>query len=624
MPEAGWPSVDEQLNQDSVPPGTALERLIREHQDFSLLRPEEATDRIGVPPWLRVYWRKQHPELDYRAEDPTGGYPRALKNIYAWMVTHPDLQPEHIEPTAGVGLPAVTASAVTEAAAAPTVGTNLRISGAQTTPRRESDIALNIGDTNKIIAGANAVDTSHQAQFFSSDGGGTWGQTTLSLEGGDTNHSDPAVGWTSDGTAWATAIGVQGATLRVRAYQSGDGGQTWSFDDTPSASQTAADKEMMCVDSSASSPFRDHIYVIWHNGSPAFVSRRTGPAGAWQTPVQVSGAETTGTAIGGAVTTNSAGDVFAMWPDTVSRGLRVTKSTDGGASFSSPVTIATTFAAFDIVIPSFALRHALIYLSAGANSTSGKNLLYAVWTDLTGASGCSSSANAPGSDVSSACKTRIWFARSTDGGTTWGAATMINDQPSLNDQFNPRLVVDEANGTLVVIYYDTVDDPGRLKTDVWYQSSTDDGVTWTAATKVTTSQTDETAGGATAAQYGDYNGLTGFAGKFFPSWTDRRNSALEEIWTAPVTVAAIPAVTGVSPASGSAAGGDTVTISGTGLTGATAVSFGAAAATVQPGGTDTQLTVTSPAANASGPVDVTVTTPAGTSAITPADQFTYG
>jgi hypothetical protein len=93
MAEVAWPSVDEQLNQDNVPPGSALERLIREHQDFHLLRPEEATDRVGVPPWLRVYWRKQHPELNYPADDPTGGYPRILGNLHAWMVAHPDLRP---------------------------------------------------------------------------------------------------------------------------------------------------------------------------------------------------------------------------------------------------------------------------------------------------------------------------------------------------------------------------------------------------------------------------------------------------------------------------------------------------------------------------------------------------
>src|SRR5262249_29878438 len=38
--------------------------------------------------------------------------------------------------------------------------------------------------------------------------------------------------------------------------------------------------------------------------------------------------------------------------------------------------------------------------------------------------------------------------------------------------------------------------------------------------------------------YGDYNGLSGIAGRFFPSWTDRRNGAREEIWTAAITTPA--------------------------------------------------------------------------------------
>ena len=58
-----WPSIEEQLRRDNVPPDSALERLIRQHQDVDMLRPEEAIDRIGLPLWLRVYWRKEHPEL---------------------------------------------------------------------------------------------------------------------------------------------------------------------------------------------------------------------------------------------------------------------------------------------------------------------------------------------------------------------------------------------------------------------------------------------------------------------------------------------------------------------------------------------------------------------------------
>lgn len=83
---------------------------------------------------------------------------------------------------------------------------------------------------------------------------------------------------------------------------------------------------------------------------------------------------------------------------------------------------------------------------------------------------------------------------------------------------------------------------------------------------------------------------------------------------------AIPSVTGITPASGPAAGGTTVTISGSGFTGATAVDFGTTASTftVQSDGT---IAATAPPG--SGTVDVTVQGPGGTSATQPADQFTY-
>ena len=80
-----------------------------------------------------------------------------------------------------------------------------------------------------------------------------------------------------------------------------------------------------------------------------------------------------------------------------------------------------------------------------------------------------------------------------------------------------------------------------------------------------------------------------------------------------------PTVTGVSPATGPAAGGTGVTITGTNFSGATAVNFGATATTYTV--TDaTHIAATSPAG--AGLVDVTVTTAGGTSATSSADQFT--
>ncbi|HEX4965925.1 MAG TPA: hypothetical protein VF173_34265 [Thermoanaerobaculia bacterium] len=530
-----WPSLGDQLRADTVQPHSALEALIAANQDFSLLRPDEVKDKIRIPLWLRVIWRKAHPEMEYTPGDPTGGYPFVLKEVREWMVSHQDLKPGLPEKDAAPGMD--DDEEVPRKSA--TVSGEQRISGTQTAPRSESDIRVNYWDPMKIVGASNNISGSgSQAQFYSTDGGATWGQSSLPLQTGDAFHSDPTVEWTSDGTAWSTTIGINsgGSVLHMRAYKSVDNGATWTFDATFSGTQTQTDKQMIWVDHSATSPFKDNLYAIWHNGNPAFMNRRTGPAGSWQTAKQVSGAESTGTAIGADVKTNAFGDVFGFWPTTGNRKIFVVKSIDGGANYSSPTQIATTIGSFDIGVPSFNSRRILIYVSAAAYRTASKDLVYASWTDLTGAAGCNAAANEPGANVASTCKSRVWFARSVNGGANWSAPVMVNNQASLNDQLNQWLVVDETTGALEMMYYDTVGDPGRKKVDVWLQSSFDDGVTWSPAMKVTSMQTDETTAGADSGnQFGDYNSISGIAGQFFPSWTDRRNSGHEEIWTAKVT-----------------------------------------------------------------------------------------
>src|SRR5471032_2146016 len=84
----------------------------------------------------------------------------------------------------------------------------------------------------------------------------------------------------------------------------------------------------------------------------------------------------------------------------------------------------------------------------------------------------------------------------------------------------------------------------------------------------------------------------------------------------------LPTVSNVSPNRGPDAGGTTVTVTGTNLTGATSVFFGAVAGTSIVVGSATSLTVTSPA-QTSATVDITVVTPGGTSLTSAADVYTY-
>lgn len=85
----------------------------------------------------------------------------------------------------------------------------------------------------------------------------------------------------------------------------------------------------------------------------------------------------------------------------------------------------------------------------------------------------------------------------------------------------------------------------------------------------------------------------------------------------------VPTVSSVSPRAGPLSGGPTITINGTGFTGATAVDFGPGNPATILTVSSTQITATLPAAASAGTVDVTVTTPGGTSATSAADQFTY-
>jgi alpha-tubulin suppressor-like RCC1 family protein len=83
-----------------------------------------------------------------------------------------------------------------------------------------------------------------------------------------------------------------------------------------------------------------------------------------------------------------------------------------------------------------------------------------------------------------------------------------------------------------------------------------------------------------------------------------------------------PAVTKLKPTKGPVTGGTTVTIIGTNFTGATAVKFGATNATSFTVNSATSVTAVSPAEGA-GIVDVTVTTPGGTSALSKIDRFRF-
>ena len=88
------------------------------------------------------------------------------------------------------------------------------------------------------------------------------------------------------------------------------------------------------------------------------------------------------------------------------------------------------------------------------------------------------------------------------------------------------------------------------------------------------------------------------------------------------TYDAKPTVGSLTPAAGPTAGGNTITINGTGFVSGAGVKFAATASATVTFVSATQLKAVAPA-HAVGTVDVTVTTPGGTSAVVAADHYTY-
>ena len=330
-------------------------------------------------------------------------------------------------------------------------------------------------------------------------------------------------------------VAINGTEMAVA--RSSDGGRTWKS--TYFALQTGQakfnDKPYITVDDNSSSPHKDTIYVTWDrfvgSGSSdngVLVSHSTDGGQSFSAPVFAS---STAPGPKGDIAADPFvspdGTVHVAWHDVQNSAIVEASSADGGQSFGPTHTISPTQAAFDVAVPAQASRGALVYPACGADTSTGPDSgrLYCSWMDETPANG-----------------TDIFMSRSTDGGSTWSTPLRVNDDPTgvANDQFNQWLSVDPSNGSVNLSWNDTRNDPAHLSTDIFYARSTNGGLSFGKNVQVTSAPTNETCCGADLGnQYGDYEGIAAMDGSVHPVWTDRRAALAadldEEVFTATIT-----------------------------------------------------------------------------------------
>lgn len=486
-------------------------------EDLRVLSPDESQIRDRTPAFFRVRMRQAWPEL--RKTGPAQ-YPRHAYVIFRQMFGGylvNDVLYASAERVDGRWVLDSTGSRAVDDPAAEVdfVSGEVRI----TNPNgaAESAIKVSPADPNRVIAGTNGP-LGGQRMHYSTDGGATWTQVNLPL--GSTG-GDPAVDWSSDGVnAYTTTLGSCGFSgCQVWFYRSNDFGATWTGLETATpgdprreVATSSSDKEYLHVDKYAGSPYKDRVYLTWHqnNVMQFAVSADRGNTFAKQAFSSTS-AEL---GIGSDITSGKDGAIYYLWPAFNSRTIRMRKSTNGGQTFGTSVVVASTQGAFTFPLPSFDAREAFLYVAADTDLSNGTygGSVYAAWTDST----------APTTSNPATNHGRIQVAYSRDGGATWTVTTPHPTADALTvDRYHPWLAVGD-NGVVHVVYYDTSRSADRTKVDLFYSFSTDGAQSWSVPQRVTSVQSPNITDGF---EWGDYNGLDIVLQNLIAIYTDNRDES---------------------------------------------------------------------------------------------------
>src|SRR5262249_30839388 len=138
------------------------------------------------------------------------------------------------------------------------------------------------------------------------------------------------------------------------------------------------DKPIIAADTTVTSPFRDRVYIAWDaaaGGSSGGGVRLAWSAdqGATFTTTRVDNPKGPGKSIGAVPFTGPNGEVYVAWNDYAANAIVLSRSSDGGITWGSPVTAASKQLPFSEAIPAESVRGALVYPACDADRSSGSH-----------------------------------------------------------------------------------------------------------------------------------------------------------------------------------------------------------------------------------------------------------
>ncbi len=381
----------------------------------------------------------------------------------------------------------------------------------------ESFVLANPTNPNNLVTFSNLASENSIFRAYSTNAGATWTRGTVAT---NVACCDGQAAWDTFGNLFL--VYINNSVNQINVILSTDGGVTFS---APLTVGTGS------VDQPSIAVGNGSVWVDWNSsgnmvarGAPVTGLGTYGPFGAQQTIPSASGSFG-GIAVGpgpngGKVIVTYQSPTGGQGPATIY--ANVDADGLGAGGFGARITVSTTnVGGFDF-IP--AQNGRSIDAEAGMvwDATGGpfNNRIYLVYTEET---------------VNENNDTDIMVRTSTDDGATWTAPVRVNDDPPspIRSQFLPYIALDPTTGTVAVGFHDCRNDngvpgPGGTNSipndDAEYFGtySTDGGVTWAPNVRLSGGFSNAAAA-ANGIDFGDYVGLTAYAGKLNTLWADNAN-----------------------------------------------------------------------------------------------------
>lgn len=291
------------------------------------------------------------------------------------------------------------------------------------------------------------------------------------------------------------------------------------------------DMNFITVDNSLSSPYYGRIYIAYTDFSFSqpriMVSYSTNGGISFSNPVAAGQPIAGHYEQGCNLQINQNGEVFCFWvtpllTNDVEDHIYFSKSTNGGISWSTPTNVFTIGGIRGYLLSTGIRVNSFPSVAIDQNIFAGN--IYITWSQR---------GVAPAGNDADVC-----FAYSTNGGVSWSAPVRVNNDALNNskEQFLPAIAVDQSNGNIVIIYYDTRDALYSDSTNVYLAVSTNAGSSFTNIRISDGSQKPFPLPNYADGYFCDYISVVVNNKTVFPFWTDIR-SGITQLYSARITLA---------------------------------------------------------------------------------------